>query len=272
MNIINSKVRNPKYTHANNQYFFDVLNFIFAVAVFIICAVATVLLSYKFCDGGNVFFSSLGIFSNKTFAENENAIKFIIIDPGHGGEDGGAVSSSGISEKNINLNISKYLYDFLKISNVTPILTRDDDRLLYKDGQENKKKYYDLRNRVDIANSYDNAMFISIHQNKFAISNYSGFQMYFSKNNPESEKIASLIQNNVKKMLQPSNKRLIKKADKKILVLDSLNMPAVLAECGFLSNENEAWLLTQEDYQKKIAYTIYISLIDYIDNKNKDVK
>ena len=228
---------------------------LFAV-VFTLCVALVSLFSFSLQSKNDSFL---------TLADNDEKFT-IIIDAGHGGEDGGAVSESGICEKNINLDISKKLYGLLMFTDFDVVMTRDSDILLYKQGQEGRKKYYDITNRINIASSYDNALLISVHQNKFPIRKYYGFQVYYSKNNENSEIFANIIKNNVKTYLQPQNKREIKAADENIRLLDSVHIPAVLAECGFLSNETEAALLNTEDYRNKIAYLLYVSIIEYVSN------
>ncbi|MBE6681809.1 MAG: hypothetical protein E7600_05970 [Ruminococcaceae bacterium] len=192
----------------------------------------------------------------------------VVIDPGHGGEDGGAVGVSGVLEKDINLAISQYIHDFFVFIDTDCVLTRKDDILLYESGQENRKKYHDVRNRVRIANAYDNPLFVSIHQNKFPMEKYFGLQVYYSSNNKNSQIIADSIQSNNKMFLQPDNNRKTKEAVKSIYVLDALKCPAVLVECGFLSNSREEGLLSNEDYQKKIAFIIFKSLIEHFATDN----
>jgi len=175
-----------------------------------------------------------------------DAVPTIVIDPGHGGEDGGA-EAYGVVEKNINLGVALYISDFLELSCYPIVMTRSDDRLLYKNGEENHKKRYDLLNRVEFAESFDNAVFVSVHQNKFEISKYKGLQVYYSPNNDGSMRLAECIQTNSKKYLDDKNKREVKQADFRIKVLDMLKMPAVLVECGFLSNPEEAALLASTE-------------------------
>ena len=190
----------------------------------------------------------------------------IVIDAGHGGLDGGAVTSDGTPEKQINLEISQKLYSMFSLSNVSCVMTRSDDRMLYEEEQSSRKKFYDLKNRVDLAKSFEKPVFLSIHQNKFPIKRYSGLQVYYSKNNPSSKILADIIQDNTKTYFQPDNNRATKKAGSSIYVLNNLDVPAVLVECGFLSNENEADLLKEFEYQKKIAFTIFISVMEFLEN------
>lgn len=188
----------------------------------------------------------------------------VVIDAGHGGVDGGAVGISGALEKDINLSIARHLEVLFRMSGIKTVMTRTDDNLLYKEGQESRKKFYDLKNRTDIANSVDNGILISIHQNKFPIEKYSGLQVYYSKRNSESHEIALLIQKKTIEFLQPDNNRKVKESGKNIYLLNNTKCPAVLVECGFLSNGREESLLKDEDYQRKVATVIFSAVVEYI--------
>lgn len=204
------------------------------------------------------------ILSSKELSQTDIKYSCVIIDAGHGGEDGGAVSDLGIKEKDINLDIALKLQDLLSLSSVKTVMIRDTDRLMYEAGQEKSKKYYDISNRISIAEHYNNAILISIHQNKFPIKKYSGFQVYCSPNNKDSEVLAEIMQNNVKMYLQTDNNRNYKVADKNIRLLHQIKIPAIIAECGFLSNDNEAKLLSIEQYRNKIAYLIATSVMQFL--------
>lgn len=206
-----------------------------------------------------------GIFAGVSSSDIVKDLPVIIIDPGHGGVDGGAVSSSGIAEKDINLNIAKYICDFCSISGLESILTRNDDSMLISDsvGSLNRKRS-DLKARVELASSYDNAIFVSIHQNKFENSRYTGLQVFYSKNNPESYELASIIKDTNRELIDNSNNREIKPSGREIYVLDNIDSPAVLIECGFLSNSNEARKLNSSDYQMKLAFMIYSALMKFV--------
>lgn len=246
---------NNKVSRSNGS----ILAYCFFFAIFAI--------AFTLCAAFIAYFSFLLQGENQAivgaFGQTEPRLT-VIIDAGHGGEDGGAVSDSGICEKDLNLDIAKKLQDLLMLSDVNIVMTRQSDILLYSDGQQGRKKFYDITNRINIASSYDSAILISIHQNKFPIRKYSGFQVYYSKNNANSKKLATIVKDNVKNHLQPQNKREIKAADENIRLLDSIQVPAILAECGFLSNENEANLLNTAEYRNKIAYLIYISIMEYV--------
>lgn len=195
----------------------------------------------------------------------------VIIDPGHGGIDGGAVSSNGIVEKDINLRISKYIKNYCDLSGVNCILTRSDDTLLkpnYSGSMHFKRA--DLLARTEIASNYEKAVFVSIHQNKFESSKYSGLQVFYSKNNPQSIILARILRESNKEMISPENNREIKPAGREIYILDNIEIPSVLVECGFLSNQYEADRLNNDMYQRELAFMIYSSIMKYIYDSNLD--
>ena len=185
----------------------------------------------------------------------------IIIDAGHGGADGGAQGTDDIIEKDINLLIALKLKRLFKMSNCEVILTRETDIMLNDDGVK-KKKASDLLNRVKIANKYPEAIFISIHMNKFPQEKYKGMQIFFSTNNLDSANLAELLKKNNRAYLQPENNREIKRG-KDIYVLENIKSIGILIECGFLSNHEEARLLTQDDYQNKLAKIIFASIAEF---------
>ncbi len=190
----------------------------------------------------------------------------IIIDAGHGGEDGGAVSVTGALEKDINLQIAEKLNAFLLSAGYSTKITRENDALVLSDS-DSYSKHLDLQNRVDIFNSSQNNIAISIHQNKFTEGQYYGTQIFYSTNNKKSEILAENIRNSVVTLLQNNNTRECKKAGSEILVLNNSTVPTVLVECGFLSNEAEAKLLENEEYQNKIAYSIFLGILEFENTK-----
>lgn len=223
-------------------------------------ALSAIILVFSLKNFGVLSDFYINTYTNKVSNESIN----IIIDAGHGGEDGGA-NANGVLEKELNLAISTALDSYFNLTNYNSHMTREDDRLLYDAGQENRKKYYDLENRVKYANQFDNAIFLSIHQNKFEIPKYKGLQVYYSPNNAKSLQLAETIQSNARTFLDTQNKREVKKADHKIRVLDKIQMPAVLIECGFLSNYEESQLLSDANYQNKLAFMVFISTIKFLE-------
>ncbi len=189
----------------------------------------------------------------------------VVIDAGHGGEDGGASSAAGLYEKDVNLDISMMLYDMFTANGVNVVMTRTDDRLLYNRNIDFKgrKKMLDLAARLSIAEKTPDSIFLSIHMNAFTDPRYDGLQVWYSPNNEESEKIAKLIQDGAK-ILQPENNRKIKKAGSNIYLLHRSDSPSVLVECGFLSNPAEAKKLENREYRRQIAFVIFNSVMEYL--------
>ncbi len=191
----------------------------------------------------------------------------VVVDAGHGGEDGGA-SANGVLEKDINLAVALKLKDMLTASGYTVVMTREEDISIYDSSAYTirEKKVSDMRNRKDIVNGSSNNILISIHQNKFEQSKYSGTQIFYSKNNDRSIKLAENIRRSVTGLLQPENKRELKAADSSVYLLDKAEVPAVIVECGFLSNEEEAKKLCTDEYQKRMAFAILCGFLDYEKN------
>ena len=191
----------------------------------------------------------------------------VIIDAGHGGEDGGAVGNKNVFEKDLNLSIALKIGNILEEKGVNVIYSRTEDILLYDRNVDytNRKKALDLAARVKLANDNENAVFVSIHMNSFPQSQYKGLQVYYSKNDTRSIALAQAIQTSVKSQLQPQNNRKIIEATSRIYLLDRIQIPAVLIECGFLSNSEECRLLTTEIYQKQLSEIISEEIVKYIE-------
>ncbi len=190
----------------------------------------------------------------------------IILDAGHGGEDCGAIGKNGVYEKELNLLIATELGRQLSDLGYNVVHTRTEDRLLYS-AEENIKglrKIYDLKNRAKIAESYDDAIFISIHMNSFSDEKYSGLQVFFSQNHAQSQVLARAIQTQVQEKLQPNNHRNIK-AGSGLYLMENLCCPAILIECGFLSNTNECEKLCEKEYQKQLCFSILCGIISSLE-------
>ncbi len=212
-------------------------------------------------------FTSMGYKGLKTNNEVNDTVDkkpVVIIDAGHGGEDPGAVSN-GLVEKELNLEIAKLLNEILVANGYQTHLTRYDDRLLYGEGEENRKKYYDIRNREKAANGFENAIFVSIHMNKFPADYCKGLQAFYKSGNEAGKLLAESVQSNVK-VFQTDNKRIIADAKNTIYLLEKLEMPATLVECGFISNEDEAELLKDLNYKIAITMSIYCGVAEYLEN------
>lgn len=200
-----------------------------------------------------------------------SSLPTIVIDAGHGGEDGGASTYGGAPEKELNLLIANDLRDMLLAVGINVVMTRESDTLLYDKNSDYKghKKSMDLANRLKIARETDNALLISIHMNAFPEEKYKGLQVYYSKNVPDSQALARLIQENNKRTLSPDNNRKIKAAGKNIYLLDRFDKAAILIECGFLSNTEERERLNDPEYRQELSACFLASLLEYITNIEK---
>ena len=183
----------------------------------------------------------------------------VIIDAGHGGEDCGTASESGILEKNINLPISETLEETFAFFGYDTVMTRSEDTLIYDSDCDKirEKKVSDIHNRMKIIEEHSDAVFLSIHQNHFENPKYNGTQVFYSKNNPLSRTLAEKIKKTVVQDLQPDNKREIKQTGTEIYLLYHSQIPSVMVECGFLSNAEEANLLNTPEYRNKMAFDIF---------------
>lgn len=224
----------------------------------------TILLILLFTFGFNVFYTAKAFGNDGAGNIKCGEKSIILLDPGHGGMDSGAVSKDGIMEKEINLKIGNKLKDKLSKKGYEVFMTRDGDNGLYtKEGRTRKKKIEDLNNRCKLKESTKCNMFISIHLNMFPQSKYHGAQVWYSKNE-NSKRLANILQNNLINDLDKNNNRKEKAALNSYKVLRCRdNVPSVLVECGFLSNTEEKNKLTSNDYQDKIAESIAKSVDDY---------
>ncbi|MBQ7295005.1 MAG: N-acetylmuramoyl-L-alanine amidase [Clostridia bacterium] len=195
----------------------------------------------------------------------------IIVDAGHGGADGGAQSSAGILEKDINLAVAKKVGNILSLMGYRVVYTREKDSIDYPDecATIKQKKVWDTHDRMSVIEKYPDGIFLSIHQNYFTESIYSGAQVFYSGNNAESEAIAKSIQKAIVSDIQPENERQVKQSGTEIYLLYHAKIPAVMVECGFLSNEKEAMLLSDNSYQTKMAISIVRGITEYINGINE---
>ena len=203
-----------------------------------------------------------------TSAEQENGLPLcVVIDAGHGGEDGGASSEAGLMEKEVNLAVAMALRDLCEAAGIPTVMTRTEDILLYDRNVDfaGRKKVLDLAARrmvaEDVAEKYDgNSLFISIHMNAFPVPRYDGMQVWYSVGDPRSAEVAAAIQT-ASAALMPDNHRKIKAAGSRIYLLDRIKSPAVLVECGFMSNPTEAERLSREDYRHALAAVIFAGMV-----------
>lgn len=189
----------------------------------------------------------------------------VIIDAGHGGEDGGTIGIDGTIEKDINLSIALELNALLQAEGIPTRLTRSEDILLYDKNSDYQghKKSQDMAQRIKIAEEYEDAIFISIHMNSFPQEKYKGLQVYYSTKSPNSSVLAQKIQTLVANNIQPDNKRSIKPSESGIFLLEHINHPAVLVECGFLSNSEDCSNLNSPPYRSRLCFVLFTAICDY---------
>ena len=187
--------------------------------------------------------------------------KTIIVDAGHGGIDPGAMTDDqSIKEKDVNLKIAKKVKELIEASGAAVILTRNDDTSLYTEeaGKTIRQKYNEnLRNRKKIIDESSADMFVSIHLNKFEQSKYYGAQTFYPEGKEEDKK--RVVDNTNNRQIKPRND---------IYLLKDNEIPSTLIECGFLSNDKEAKLLNDEEYQDQIAWAIYVGIQKYFSEDN----
>lgn len=190
----------------------------------------------------------------------------IVLDAGHGGEDGGAVGVNGLLEKTVNLKVAENLHDILRLSGIPVVMTRTEDKMLSDPDAaiSGKRKMTDLRSRLKIAQAIPEGVLVSIHMNSFSQAKYRGLQVYYSPNHKGSAVLAETIQEGVKTYFQPDNQRQIKQADSSIYLLAQCDRPAVLIECGFLSNPEECACLGDEAYLGEMSTVIFSAICHYL--------
>ena len=189
----------------------------------------------------------------------------IIIDAGHGGIDGGATSCTGVLESQINLDIALRLNDLMHFIGLDTVMVRTTDVSVYTQGTTiASQKMSDLKERVRLVNSFKNSILISIHQNTFYDSRYSGAQV-FCANSESSRELAQTIQVTLIKTLNPTSRRQIKQGEG-IYLLEHIQNPGILIECGFLSNPTEEAKLCSPEYQQKLCCVIAVTTVNYLAN------
>lgn len=206
-------------------------------------------------------------------ADSGAGLPVIILDAGHGGIDSGCVSINGAEEKDINLSIMLKLREMLRAAGFDTVITRDSDKSIHDIGITGlgKQKKSDMENRLKIVNSIPNAVFVSVHQNQFTDPKYYGAQMFYPEGSAESERLAGILQHAIVSNLQPENQRETKPVGDEIYLLHFAQCPAVMAECGFLSNQAEADKLESEEYQSMMAFSLFSGICEYVFSLTSDI-
>lgn len=189
----------------------------------------------------------------------------VVIDPGHGGNDPGGIGESGVLEKDVNLSVALLLRDNLKQQGIDVVMTRETDCGLYSETSKNKKKE-DLAKRIEIIEEADADFVLCIHQNIFTDPKYSGAQVFYYEASEEGAKLADSIQNQLIIGVDPENNR-VSKSNMNYYMLKQSPIPIVIVECGFLSNAEEELKLGTLEYQRALAWNIYLGTMHYV-NEN----
>ena len=212
--------------------------------------------------GALLFTVLFGVADRQSSAELRDA-PCILIDPGHGGADGGATAGDGTEEKELNLKIAAPLRDMLCVMGYRVVSTRTDDSMICTEGSTlRERKVSDMRNRLAMINAAE--LTVSIHQNKFSQAQYWGTQVFYSANTAESKLLAESIRACVVEWLQPTNTRELKRGTEEVYLLHRAERPMVLVECGFLSNAEELERLKKEDYRQTLAFAVAVGTMKYI--------
>lgn len=189
----------------------------------------------------------------------------IIIDPGHGGVDGGATSCTGLLESTLNLEISLRLNDLFHLLGYDTRIIRTGDISVYTKGETiAQKKISDLKERVRIVNETEKAILVSIHQNNFSDSRYSGAQIFYSST-AQSKQLAEQLQTAFKETINQGSNRMCKKSNG-IYLMEHINKPGILIECGFLSNPEEESKLKRPEYQKQLSCVVAATISSFLSN------
>lgn len=207
--------------------------------------------------------TAMGVINRRAAAVSLQAVPYILIDPGHGGADGGASGADGTLEKDLNLAISFPLRDLLTVMGYRVGMTRTEDVMIHTEGTSlRERKISDIRNRSAMAEQAD--FTVSIHQNKFPQTQYYGTQVFYSGNTAESQALADSVRTQVVQLLQPNNTRQLKSGTSDVYLLHHATRPMILVECGFLSNEAERERLKTQEYQRQMAFAVTAGIITYI--------
>ena len=205
-------------------------------------------------------YGSIQVVSAEAKRQTERPV--VVIDVGHGGDDPGKVGIDGSLEKDINLQIAKKLRTYLEQSDVKVVMTREEDVVLYE-ADDTRKKMADMKKRCEIIEESGADLVVSIHQNSYHEENVSGGQVFYYKSSEKGKKLAEILQKRFDYVLGDQNRRLAKANGNYYLLLHVKN-PIVIVECGFLSNRKEAAMLQEEEYQDKLAWTIHMGILEYL--------
>lgn len=186
----------------------------------------------------------------------------VVVDAGHGGDDPGKIGVNQVLEKDVNLSIARKVRQYLEAQGIRVVMTREGENGLY-DSNASNKKVQDMKRRVALIEEAKPAITVSIHQNSYPEEYVHGAQVFYYDGSRDGQLLADLLQKQLVEKLDPENRRQIKANDSYYL-LKKTDIPIVIVECGFLSNQAEAALLAQEDYQDRVAWAIHMGILQYL--------
>lgn len=192
----------------------------------------------------------------------------VVIDPGHGGQDGGVTGKNGYKESDFNLAMAKELSAMLDAAGYGVVMTRTDENGLYSDSDSNKKQA-DMAARKKIILDADPDFIVSIHANKFPGDSRRGAQVFFDEFNDEGKALAESIQKNLNVLNSKHVGKTYDALQGDYYMLKCCSKPSVIVECGFLSNADDEALLSDEEYRRRLAFAVYSGLTAFCENQNK---
>ncbi|MDY5576204.1 MAG: N-acetylmuramoyl-L-alanine amidase CwlD [Lachnospiraceae bacterium] len=225
------------------------------------CIMAVVLLLLVYICAGKLPAMNAG--SSQVTKEEKEEKKVVLLDAGHGGVDPGKIAVTGVKEKDINLQIALKTEKLLKKAGYEVVMTRESDSGLYEESDSNKK-IADMKKRCLMAEESHADILVSIHQNSYQSEGVKGAQVFYYSHSEEGKKLAEILQEKFKENVDPENGRMAKANDSYYILLN-VKCPAVIAECGFLSNYQEAELLEDEKYQEKVAKALTEGIVSYFE-------
>lgn len=219
-----------------------------------------------------VLFAARGLRQAAAVSVETEPIKMplVILDAGHGGPDGGCSAADGTQEKTINLEITLKTDAVLGLLGADTLLVRDMDTDLSDPSAQSisQKKVTDIRNRVALVNAHPDSVLVSIHQNTYPQAKYSGAQVFYSG---EGKSLAEQLQQNLARTVDTDNQRQAKAISPDIYLMKHVKVPAVLIECGFLSNPTESVKLKSSGYQRQLAVAIGVTLVNQLCTEDSGV-
>lgn len=217
-----------------------------------------------------VLFAARGVHQAATVSAEMPKSTLIILDAGHGGTDGGSSAQDGTKESTINLEVTLKADAVLGLLGADTLLVRNMDTDLSDASAQSisQKKVTDIRNRVALVNSHPDSILVSIHQNTYPEERYSGAQVFYSG---EGKALAEKLQTNLAQALDPSNQRQAKTISPDVYLMNHVTVPAVLVECGFLSNREEAAKLKSAEYQRQLAVAIGVTIVNHLSGSDSGV-